>query len=265
MAAFVVAAIEIAPGGTLAPGRDGLFDGHLVQCLSPLDQAELGLCLDRPRGHQRVVTVAHLDVVEAKTKTEGHIVEGDAAAHQPEFLESAMDGASHVEPIAIPGPSEPIDSGAGGGNKSVDIAGRRCQIEAHHHRAKRPNIPDPGRLGQERGQIIVSYHQDRVLGRVARDDDRIGAGLVRLVGDAVEAGEVEDVLGGGGDDAVEPASYQGVEQPLQVAEARRQRLALATTTRVTDGYVHGLDGIRGLANLLLQSLQSRNLIANSLG
>ena len=63
-----------------------------------------------------------------------------------------------------------------------------------------------------------------MLGRCAREHDRVGPRLVRLVRDAVEARQIEQVVGQGRDDAVEVARRHRVEQAIEVAEPR-QRLA----------------------------------------
>ena len=92
------------------------------------------------------------------------------------------------------------------------------KVERHHHGAERADVLHPRRLLQERPQVVVRDHQDRPIGRVAREDDGVGARLVGLVGDGIEAGEVEHVVGQRGDDAVEAARTQRKQQPLEVAE-----------------------------------------------
>ena len=84
--------------------------------------------------------------------------------------------------------------------------------------------------GEEGREVVVGDHQDRMLGRLAREQDRIGPRLVGLVGDAVEAGQIEHVPGQRRDDAVEAARLQRVQQAIEVAEPRqraRARRALA--------------------------------------
>jgi hypothetical protein len=41
------------------------------------------------------------------------------------------------------------------------------------------------------------------------------------VGDAVEAGQVEDIPGQGRDDAIEAARGHGMQQPVEIAKARQ--------------------------------------------
>ena len=63
-----------------------------------------------------------------------------------------------------------------------------------------------------------------MIGLAAGEDEGVGPRLVGLVGDAVEAREVEDVEGGGDDEAVEVARLHVGEEPVKVAEALRQPL-----------------------------------------
>ena len=64
-----------------------------------LQQAQFGLGLPPRREHQRVVTVRDLEPFDLQTEAEAHVVEGNAPVLEPEILERAADGGSHVESI----------------------------------------------------------------------------------------------------------------------------------------------------------------------
>ena len=221
----MVGAVDVAPGRALVPGRDGALDGLLVQRRGALDHCKLGLGLDHAGGHHRVVAVGNLDTVDAEPEPVRHVVEGDLAACQSEFVESAADGAVHIEAVLFSRPADPFGAGASLGDEAVDVARLGFEVEPQHDGAERSYVLDPTFLGEERRQVVIGDHHDRMVRRVARQDDRIGARFVRIMRDAVEAGEVEDVQRPDGDDPVEPARLERVQQPFQIAELRRQRPA----------------------------------------
>ena len=180
------------------------------------------LGLHRAREHQRVVAVGHLHALDAEAEARTHVVEGDAAAIELQVLQGAAHGGAHVEGVAAARALDPGDIGAAGRNKAVDVAARCRQVERHHHGAERADVLHPRRLLQEGPQVVVRDHQDRPIRRVARQDERVGARLVGLVGDGVEAGEIEHVVGQRGDDAVEAARLEREQQAVEIAEALGQ-------------------------------------------
>ena len=110
-----------------------------------------------------------------------------------------------------------------GTGREVDIAFAGGQVERQHDRAKWPDVLDPCFLAEECRQVIVGDDQDRVVGRVPRQDHGGDARLVRFMRDAVEAGQIEDVVGRGRDDAVETTSGKRMQHAVEVAETLRQR------------------------------------------
>ena len=181
----------------------------------------------RARGHQRVVAVGELDSLEAEPHAKRDVVERYPPAREPQLRKRCAYHRPHVEGVVAARAFQPVDAGAALRYEALDVGALRRQVERHHHRAERPDVGDPGRLREEGREVVVGDNKDWVLWRPTREQHRVGARLVGLVRDRVEAGEVEDVLRRGGDDALEAARFHGVQQAIEVAETlhRRQRRA----------------------------------------
>ena len=80
------------------------------------------------------------------------------------------------------------------------------------------------RIGRDqRADVVIRHDERRAIRRMARQHHRIGARLIRLVGNRVEAGEVIDVVGTGGHNAVNAARGHDGHQPIQIAEPAGNR------------------------------------------
>ena len=210
----------------LSQDADGVADGGLVEPRRAAQQVELGGALDRAGEHHGVVAVGNRHALDAEPQAEAAVVEGDLGGVELQLRERALQHASHVEAV---GPARILDPGlaeAGLRDESVDVGLLRGKVERHHDSAEGADVLDPGRLREEGRKVIVGNHQDRMLGRVARQHDGAHARLVRLVGDAVEAREIEHIVGRGGDDPVEAARLERVQQAVEVGDPPGHRRAL---------------------------------------
>ena len=174
--------------------------------------------------HQRVVAAGDLDVLQAETPPEPLVVEADAAAVDAEVAHRAAHLVAEVETVGGARPLHPLDPRREMWNVGIDIVRTRRTIHRRHHRPAGPDVLDPGGLVERRGQVVVGEHQDGMLGLAPGQDHDVGPRLVALVGDAVEAREIEDVERHRDNQAVELPRLHVGQQPIQVAETFGQPL-----------------------------------------
>ena len=108
-------------------------------------------------------------------------------AHRPTHL------LAEIEPVGGARPLHPLDARRGPRDVGIDVVRPRRAVHGRHHGPARPDVLDPGRLVERCGQVVVGEHQDRVLGLAPGQDHDVGPGLIALVGDPVEARQIEDV------------------------------------------------------------------------
>ena len=219
-----VRVIEVLAGPALLPARDGAPDGFLVEARRPGEEVELRAGLDRPGVHQGVVAVRDLDVRKIQPPAEALVVEPDPPPVDPEVAHRGADLVAALEPVGGPRPLHPLDARRGARDVGVDVLPPGRQVHRRHHGAAGADVLDPGRLVERGGEVVVGEHEDGMVGFAPSQDQGVGPRLVRLVGDAVEAREIEHVERAGDDEAVEIARLHAGEEPVQVAEALRQAL-----------------------------------------
>ena len=155
--------------------------------------------------------IRFLSALASQPLTEARIVKGDAPALESQIGDGATTGVLHVEHVAVTGLLDPRQSVAVGRNEPINVCSFRRQVQGHHHGAEGPYVLDPGGLTQQAPQIVIGQHEHRVLRCVAGNYDGVGAWLVGLVGNAVEARQVEHVEHRGRHQAVDVARLHGVQ------------------------------------------------------
>jgi hypothetical protein len=222
----VVGAIQLAPAHAFLPRLHRALDCSAVERGGAPQKLDLGGSLHSAREHQRVVRIRHRCVLEPKPLPEGQVVEADPAALEAELVKRAGQGRFHVEGVALARASYPFQLLCLLGDKPLDVLALRWPVDRHHDRAERPDVAHPRRLAEEGREVVVGDHEDRMVRSMARQQQRVRPRLVCLVRDAVEAAQVEHVERGRDHDAVEAARGHGGQQPLQIAEALRQRFSV---------------------------------------
>ena len=188
--------------------------------------------------HHRIVSVGQRPPFQSQPQAEAAVVESDLRAIKFQLREGALQRSRHVECVPLARVLDPWLASRLQWNETVDVGGPGGQIERQHDGAEWPDVLDPRLLDQEGRKIIVGDDHDRVIGRMAREDHRADTGLIRLVRDGIEAGEIEDVVRNRRDDAVKPTRLQGLQQPVEIAEPFRERFSRKSrSTRRADRHL----------------------------
>ena len=219
----VVPAIELEPAHARPPGGDGVVHRALVQSRGPAQKVELHVRLHRACIHQCIVSIGALHRVQLQRCAKTRLVETDARAIELQIHDRLPARRTDAARVTLAHAAHPRQVAPGGRDEALDIILARRQIQRQHHRAKRTNVLDPGRLRDQAADVVVGDDQHRCLRCVAREDERVRTRFVRLVRDRIQAREVEKVQPGAHDDAVEAALLHREQQPIEVAKAWRQR------------------------------------------
>ena len=174
--------VQILAGPALLPARDGAPNGFLVEARGSRQQFELDRGLDGPGVHERVIAVGDLDAVQGEPPPKSHVIEADAAAVDAEVPHRGTHLVAEVEPVGGTRPLHPLDPRRRARDVGINVVRARRTIHGRHHRPARPDVLDPRRLVERRGQVVVGEHHDGMLGLAPGQDHDVGSSARRPCG-----------------------------------------------------------------------------------
>src|SRR5918999_4399155 len=97
----------------------------------------------------------------------------DLAALEAQLGERTAQRGSHIECVTLACALHPFQTTRRRRDKPVYVLALRLAVERHHHGAERPDVAHPARLAEKSGEVVVGEDEDRMLRRMARQDERI--------------------------------------------------------------------------------------------